>query len=98
MPETVRDQMADKAKAEARRIYDDPARRMDAYYYGFEPTGVQAIDAVLSAVATAGKMFHGTDCWNDEMYGYPSAREVIQATADLAAEALSPRKGGSDEG
>lgn len=33
-------------------------RRMDAYYYGFDSTGVDDIDRLLSAVACAGKAFH----------------------------------------
>lgn len=28
--------------------------RMDAYYYGFEPTGDEHIDRILSAIAWAG--------------------------------------------
>jgi hypothetical protein len=62
----------------------DPDARMDAYYYGFEPTGIGIIDAILSAVATAGKHYHGTDMWTDEDYG-PSEEACIQAAADKAA-------------
>ena len=32
--------------------------RMHAYYYGFDRTGLAAIDLILSAVATAGKGYH----------------------------------------
>jgi hypothetical protein len=42
-------------------------RRMDAYYYGFERTGVDCIDKILSAVACAGKAFHHTESWNDDV-------------------------------
>jgi hypothetical protein len=42
--------------------------RMNAYYYGFEPTGVPAIDAILSAVAWAGKAVHHTEGWSEEAY------------------------------
>lgn len=41
-------------------------RRMDAYYYGFDPTGVDCIDKILSAVACAGKAFQHTRDWNEE--------------------------------
>ena len=40
--------------------------RMEAYYYGFTPTGIAAIDRILSAVAWAGKAYHHTEQWNDE--------------------------------
>jgi len=43
-----------------------PAYRMDAYYYGFAHTGVDAIDKILSAVACAGKAFHDTEDWTSE--------------------------------
>lgn len=48
--------------------------RMDAYYFGFNPTGVGAIDAILSAVAIAGKGAHHTENWNDDGSGYYSDR------------------------
>lgn len=41
--------------------------RMEAYYYGFTPTGVEAIDRILSAVACAGKAYHHTDSWTEEI-------------------------------
>lgn len=40
-------------------------RRMDAYYYGFDSVGHDAIDKVLSAVACAGKAYHHTEDWAD---------------------------------
>jgi len=40
--------------------------RMDAYYYSFTPTGVEAIDRILSAVACAGKAYHHTEDWGEE--------------------------------
>lgn len=68
--------------------------RLDAYYYGFEATGVAAVDVVLSAVACAGKAFHHTDRWTDDGLGpYEDAhrgatpRDWIQnAAIDAAAE------------
>lgn len=67
--------------------------RMDAYYYGFKPTGVREVDEVLSAVAMAGKAYHGTDQWTDETYteelmyeGKITPEELIQEMADRAAK------------
>ena len=45
-------------------------RRMDAYYYGFEPTNKDAINKILGAVACAGRAFHYTECWVDEISPY----------------------------
>lgn len=64
--------------------------RMNAYYYGFEPTGVEEIDWILSAVASAGKAFHSTDQWQDKVeYGVfenESPQDYIQRMADNAAK------------
>jgi hypothetical protein len=70
--------------------------RMDAYYYGFEKTGVEAIDRILSAVACAGKSYHGTEYWNDESEAWPGHRgnspvEWIQNAANDAAAAFIER-------
>lgn len=73
--------------------------RLDAYYYGFEPTGDEQIDRILSAVACAGKAYHHTECWGDEIvYGTPNGApelflrgstpiEWIQNAANDAARA-----------
>ena len=67
---------------------------MNAYYYGFEPTGVEEIDLILSAVACAGKGYHLTEDWNEELgFEHPPFRgktyiEWIQNAAIDAAEAL----------
>lgn len=48
----------------------DGSLRLSAYYYSFEPTGVESIDRILSAVACAGKSYHHTEYWtepNDEV-------------------------------
>lgn len=64
------------------------ARRLDAYYYSFEPTGVDAIDNILAAVAAAGKAFHNTDQWQECPYTQSeSCAEAIQRMADEAAAA-----------
>lgn len=74
--------------------------RMDAYYYGFERTGVDAIDKILSAVATAGKMYHHTEDWGGQNgYGRweqapfrgDSCIQWIQNAANDAAEELRRR-------
>ena len=54
--------------------------RMDAYYYGFERTGCGPVDAVLSAVAIAGKGSHNTDGWTyRDVYGYYDKRPGLPA-------------------
>lgn len=74
--------------------------RMDAYYYGFDRTGVGSVDAILSAVAIAGKGSHHTESWCDESdYGYyenrpglpdaTSAVDLIQKAAAVAAEDMT---------
>lgn len=59
--------------------------RMNAYYYSFAPTGVEAVDRILSAVATAGKMYHSTEQWADREDQEQSQAELIQAAANKAA-------------
>ena len=69
--------------------------RMNAYYYGFNPTGVVEIDRILSAVACAGKAYHHTDQWNDDCdgdnYGHEGHSPVdwIQRAANEAASAMA---------
>lgn len=72
---------------EREALYADD-RRLNAYYFGFDSTGVPEVDAILSAVAYAGKGYHHTDEWGggesrfgeDRPYG-----DVIQAAANEAA-------------
>jgi hypothetical protein len=72
--------------------------RMDAYYYGFEPTGVEEIDRILSAVACAGKAYHRTEDWLNECAPYePFLRgscpiDWIQNAANDAAAALASKE------
>ena len=40
-------------------------RRLDSYYFSFEPTGCDPVDAILEAVARAGKGYHHTESWSD---------------------------------
>ena len=67
--------------------------RMSAYYYGFTPTGVQEVDLILSAVASAGKSYHHTEDWCDKTPAYPPLEgdtpvDWIQNAANKAAEAF----------
>ncbi len=62
--------------------------RMDAYYYSFAETGVEEIDKILSAVATAGKMYHHTDQWSDKDSDGKSCIDEIQEAAKAAANSL----------
>ena len=73
--------------AEREALYADD-RRMYAYYFGFDPTGVPEVDAILSAVAYAGKGFHGTEDWGNGTSRFGDDRpygDVIQAAANEAA-------------
>ena len=65
-----------------------PYRRLNAYYFGFDSTGVPEVDAILSAVACAGKSYHHTDEWGDGKSRFGVDRpygDVIQAAANEAA-------------
>lgn len=82
--------LTDNERAE---LYD-PNRRMSAYYFEFQPTGAPAVDAILSAVAVAGKSAHNTDQWTEDecddgwcpRWGDGrSLVDVIQAAANEAA-------------
>lgn len=65
--------------------------RMSAYYYSFTPTGVDAVDRIMSAVACAGKAYHHTVDWGEKTDPYePFLRgtcpiEWIQNAANDAA-------------
>ena len=73
--------------------------RLNGYYYCFVPTGNEAIDRILSAVACAGKAYHHTDRWTDDIEEpyEPFLRgrncvEWIQNAAEDAAKALGSPK------
>ncbi len=75
--------------------------RMDAYYYGFDETGQEAIDLILSAVACAGESFHHTDQWNDEDSPWPghtgnSPIEWIANAALSGAQEMAQLKAEND--
>ena len=67
-------------------------RCMDAYYYGFDATGSETIDKILGAVACAGKSYHHTENWDEEVCVYDdhtgkTPTEWIQnAAVEAAAE------------
>lgn len=73
--------------------------RMNAYYYAFEPTGVVAVDRILSAVAAAGKAYHHTEDWCDPgKNGLSNVDYIQQAAVDAAAALTTARADGRREG
>jgi hypothetical protein len=50
--------------------------RLNAYYYSFQSTGTEFVDRVLSAVACAGKAFHHTEDWTDEVFDFKGQDNV----------------------
>lgn len=76
--------------------------KVGAYYYGFDPTEVPAVDRILGAVCRAGKMYHHTDMWTGDLYTQyrqrqpmdpPTPVDVIQTTAnEAAAEIIELRR------
>ncbi|HEK0054231.1 TPA: hypothetical protein SMO30_004773 [Pseudomonas aeruginosa] len=63
-------------------------RDLDAYYYGFDPTGCDLVDSVLEQVARAGKAFHSTDDWNEEDLDGLSPVDKMQAAANASAKTI----------
>ncbi len=63
-------------------------RNLDAYYYGFYPTGCDLVDSVLEQVARAGKAFHSTDDWNEEDLDGLSPVDKMQAAANASAKTI----------
>jgi flagellar biosynthesis/type III secretory pathway protein FliH len=60
--------------------------QFSAYYYSFTATGNPGVDAVLRAVAKAGKAYHHTERWADDYdEDGPTQADLIQAAADKAA-------------
>ena len=68
-----------------------PDRRLDAYYFGFDATGQPTIDAILSAVAHAGKAYHHTDTWADEGPGWGGGLSYVELIQAAAADAARER-------
>lgn len=66
-------------------------RYMRAYFHTFTPTGVDAVDAILEAIAMAGKSYHNTIDWGDADHLGPNGYwDLIQQRANEAAASLSP--------
>lgn len=69
--------------------------RMAGYYFGFAQTGVKPVDAILSAVACAGKAYHHTNGWEDDTEPYEDIHRGaspvlwIQHAASDCAELIS---------
>lgn len=59
----------------------EPLTKYSAYYYSFSATGDPYIDAILEAVARAGKMYHNTADWDEDVIA------AIQTVANEAREA-----------
>jgi hypothetical protein len=60
---------------------------LTAYYYQFDPTGCEAVDRILAAVARAGKAFHHTDDWNEpDSNGRTPVENIQHAASEAAAE------------
>ena len=65
-------------------------RYMRAYFHTFDPTGNDAVDAILEAIAMAGKAFHNTISWDEaDEYGPAGYWSLIQSRANDAAAALA---------
>lgn len=67
---------------------DRPVRNLHAYFYDFDPTGCDPVDAILEAVARAGKQYHHTQDWGDEDGSEDSCIAHIQDAAEIAATVL----------
>ena len=65
--------------------------RMDAYYFAFGTTGVEALDKVLSAVACAGKAHHHTEDWQEETGAWEphTGRSPVDWIFNAASEAAA---------
>lgn len=66
-----------------------PENRGDAYYFSLDHTGVPAIDAVVGAIAWAGKCAHSTEDWTSEHIGWIDA--AIKGAADELAAVTAQR-------
>ena len=71
--------------------------QLNAYYFSFEPTGVEEIDAILAAVAAAGKAFHNTSQWTEEVILYDNVQgktpvDWIQNAAYNAANVIAQKR------
>jgi hypothetical protein len=80
--------------------------RLNAYYFGFDSTGNEDIDRILSAVACAGKAYHLTKDWTNpttEPYepshrGGTCAEWIQNAAVDAATKLAAIHREGVIEG
>ena len=74
---------------------------LDGYYFSFEPTGNPYIDTILGAIGFAGKAYHHTADWNEDIpyfgIGFTCVSN-IQAAANAAAKAMEARQGQDPRG
>lgn len=62
---------------------------LSGYYIGFDGTGVDAVDDILRAIAAAGKAYHHTRDWQENLYGNDfSYEELIQEMANRCSRVL----------
>lgn len=74
-------------------------RSLNAYYYSFDPTGCDEVDAILEAVARAGKAFHCTSDWQEADHTGEGVADRIQRVAnELAAKLVSESQQASSVG
>jgi hypothetical protein len=66
-------------------------RSLEAYYYSFNHTGNPQVDAILAAVAWAGRAYHHTEDWNETDFVGESESHVdkIQKAANEAAATIA---------
>lgn len=80
---------------------EERERYMRAYYHQFTPTGCDAVDAILEAIAVAGKAYHSTSEWSEPTeYGKnegPCHWDAIQAAADKAASVMRSETASRDD-
>lgn len=79
--------LVDEALNVGTRRESESERALRSYYFAFQPTGNDDIDAVLEAVASAGKAYHHTEWWNVPDVGQESETSKIQRAAQAAADA-----------
>lgn len=60
-------------------------RNLDAYYYSFEPTGCDEVDAILEQVAQAGAGYHSTADWKDKYADGSSPVSNMQRASEESA-------------
>ena len=70
---------------------------IQSYYFAFDETGCSEVDSILRAVARAGKLYHHTEGWRDDLGNGETCEVNIQRAAQRAAASMSRRTGGEEE-